>query len=53
MDVNIDSIPDDLFQVVFMAQATPCSWKALLGYSILLRNPILAVLAVCDQVSSV
>lgn len=52
MDVNIHSIPDDLFQVVFMAQATPSSWRALLVYSILLHNPILAVLAACDQVAT-
>ncbi|XP_056021478.1 spatacsin-like isoform X6 [Ostrea edulis] len=53
MDVNIHSIPDDLFQVVFMAQATPSSWRALLVYSILLHNPILAVLAACDQEAAV
>ncbi|XP_061172498.1 spatacsin-like [Saccostrea echinata] len=52
MEVNPDSLPDDLFQVVFIAQATPSPWKALLVYSILLHNPVLAVLAACDQDSA-
>ncbi|XP_062566288.1 spatacsin-like [Saccostrea cucullata] len=52
MDVNPDSLPDDLFQVVFIAQSTPSPWKALLVYAILLHNPVLAVLAACDQGSA-
>ena len=52
MEINTESLPDDLFQVVFIAQATPSPWKALLVYAILLHNPVLAVLAACDEVTS-
>lgn len=50
MNVDTESIPDDLFQVIFIARATPSPWQALLVYSILLHNPVLSVLAACDEV---
>lgn len=52
MNVDTESIPDDLFQVIFIARATPSPWQALLVYSILLHNPVLSVLAACDEVNT-
>lgn len=51
MNVDTESIPDDLFQVIFIARATSSPWQALLVYSILLHNPVLSVLAACDEVN--
>lgn len=52
MNVDTESIPDDLFQVIFIARATPSPWRALLVYSIVLHNPVLSVLAACDEVNT-
>ncbi|KAJ8304149.1 hypothetical protein KUTeg_017732 [Tegillarca granosa] len=47
MTIDIQSVPDDIFGVVFMAQKSKCPWKSLLQLSVLLCNPILAELAAC------
>ncbi|KAK3606037.1 hypothetical protein CHS0354_025081 [Potamilus streckersoni] len=54
-DVKIseESAPSDVFGIVFAANSHPFPWKALLAYSVTLRNPIFAELAACTKGSSV
>ncbi|XP_064608291.1 spatacsin-like [Liolophura sinensis] len=43
--VKVESAPDDVFGVVYAAVTSKCQWKSLLSHSIVLRNPLFAVLA--------
>ncbi|KAL3867490.1 hypothetical protein ACJMK2_044692 [Sinanodonta woodiana] len=54
-DVKIseESAPSDVFGIVFAANSHPSPWKALLAYSVTLRNPIFAELAACTRGASV
>ncbi|KAH3730075.1 spatacsin-like isoform X1 [Dreissena polymorpha] len=47
--LNYESCPSDVFGVVFAAQTTSCPWKALLAYSITLRNSLFSELAISHQ----
>ncbi|XP_064618908.1 spatacsin-like isoform X2 [Lineus longissimus] len=45
--INREAVPDNLFAVLFICQATLVPWISLLKHSLVLKNPILAILAAC------
>ncbi|ESP01289.1 hypothetical protein LOTGIDRAFT_157467 [Lottia gigantea] len=47
--VTLSSAADDVFGVVFDAQNTPSPWKSLLTHAVILKNPLFAELAFCEN----
>ena len=50
MLVTVENSAEDVFGVIFAAQSSKCPWKALLVYSVTLRNCLFAELAACQEV---
>ncbi|XP_050400907.1 spatacsin [Patella vulgata] len=51
--VTLESAAEDVFGVVFDAQNTPSPWKSLLSHSVILKNPLFAELAFCENDSAI
>ena len=45
-----ESLPSDLFSVLFKCEAHDTPWRALLAHCIALQRPLLAILAACYKV---
>ena len=45
-----ESLPGDLFSVLFKCEAHDTPWRALLAHCIALQRPLLAILAACYKV---
>ncbi|XP_052830059.1 spatacsin isoform X2 [Octopus bimaculoides] len=52
-DLNPMSAPEDVFRVIFSAQASRSVWKSLLSYGIALRNPLFTELAACQREANI
>ncbi|CAE1307541.1 SPG11 [Acanthosepion pharaonis] len=48
-ELKSESAADDVFRVIFSAQATKSVWKSLLAHGIALRNPLFTELAACQK----
>ena len=46
-----ESLPGDLFSVLFKCEGHDTPWRALLAHAVALQRPLLAVLAACYEVS--
>ena len=45
-----ESLPGDLFSVLFKCEAHDTPWRALLAHAVALQQPLLAILAACYEV---
>lgn len=52
-ELKSESAADDVFRVIFSAQATKSVWKSLLAHGIALRNPLFTELAACQKDSNI
>ncbi|GAB1610156.1 spatacsin-like isoform X1 [Argonauta hians] len=52
-DLNPMSAPEDVFRVIFSAQASRSVWKSLLSYGIALHNSLFAELAACQREANI
>ena len=46
-----ESLPGDLFSVLFKCEGHDSPWRALLAHAVALQRPLLAILAACYEVS--
>ena len=46
-----ESLPSDLFSVLFKCEGHDSPWRALLAHAVALQRPLLAILAACYEVS--
>ena len=46
-----ESLPGDLFSVLFKCEGHDTPWRALLAHAVALQRPLLAILAACYEVS--
>ena len=45
-----ESLPSDLFSVLFKCEGHDAPWRALLAHAVALQRPLLSILAACYEV---